>query len=107
MRNEQLWHLKLSRGGALNGVFSRQETVCIKLSQREIDIRIGTVWERRNSVQRGFHCPFESARPLRGYSAEQILGICEHRSSPGNSSDSTTRAFCTPFPNRRSLADHR
>src|SRR5262249_1934143 len=35
------------------------------------------------SVQSGFHCPFESASPLRGYSAEQTLGIYDHRSSPG------------------------
>ena len=66
---------RLARSGAPNRVFSRRETVGVDLGQREIGIREWKIGVRRNSFQRRFHCPFESASPLRDSSAEQILGV--------------------------------
>src|SRR5262245_6704910 len=75
LQHEQLWHLHLPRGGALNRVFGRLETVCVEVVKGEYVVRKGKLGLHLNRVQRGFDGPVKSAGPLSGYSSEQILRI--------------------------------
>ena len=94
-----------SRPRQTNG---RQETVRVELSQREIRIRVWKAGTRfLHSVQRRLQCSFRIGQSPAWLFRQADPGHLRLSLLAWDKSDSTTRAFCTPFPNCRSLAGDR